>query len=154
MIDSIEYPVVILIVGMFAFAFTFGFILSVCALISRWHAVSLIKKLHYITILILFVVALNFIYGMIIVETLIMGGTAGHGKFEQGQYYLGEFVYTPVSSSTFLICKYYEIAVLSTFILSSIAACITYYMQEAPRETLSSKVIEGIRKKGMTKRKL
>ncbi|MHC4756824.1 MAG: hypothetical protein ACYTBP_16995 [Planctomycetota bacterium] len=147
MIDNIEYLVVILIMGMFAFASAYGFILSVCVLISRWHAVSTIKKLHYITILILFVAALNFICGMGIVETLIMGGTAGHGKFEQGQYYLGEVVYTPVSSSTFLICKYYEIAVLSTFVLSSIAACITFYMQEEPKETISLKVIKEIIKK-------
>ena len=84
---------------------------------------------------------------MAIVETLIMGGTAGHGKFEQGQYYLGEHVYTPVSASTFLICKYYEIAVLSTFVLSAIAACITYYIQEEPKETISSKVIDEMIKK-------
>ena len=140
MIDNVEYLTIILVGGMFALGCTCGFILFVCVLISRWHAVSLIKKLHYITILIFFVGALNFIYGILIFETLVMGGNALHGKFEQGQFYLGELVYTPVSSSTFLICKYYEIAVLSTFILSSIAACITYYMQEAPRETLSSKV--------------
>jgi hypothetical protein len=91
--------------------------------------------------------ALNFIFGIGILETLVMGGTAHHGKFEQGQYYLGEIVYTPVSSTTFFICKYYEIAVISTFILSFIAACITYYMQEEPRETFSSKVIAEIRKK-------
>jgi hypothetical protein len=75
-----------------------------------------------------------------------MGGTAGHGKFEQGQYYLGEVVYTPVSSSTFLICKYYEIAVILTFFLSSIMAFFTYIMQEEPRETLSSKVITVVTK--------
>jgi hypothetical protein len=148
MIDNMENPVaVILLVCMFAFAFTYGFVLSVRVLISRWHAVSEMKKLHYISILILFVTALNFIYGMIIVETLIMGGTAGHGKFEQGQYYLGEVVYTPVSSSTFLICKYYEIAVILTFFLSSIMAFFTYIMQEEPRETLSSKVITVVTKR-------
>ena len=147
MVDNVEYLIVILLCGIFALAFTYGFFLSVCVLIYRWHVVSLMKKLHYITILILFVVALNFLYGMVIVETLVMGGTALHGKFEQGQYYLGEIVYTPVSSSTFLICKYYEIAVLTTFVSSIIAACITYYMQEEPRETLSSKVIDEITKK-------
>lgn len=144
----LEYLVIILLIGMFALAFTCGFVLIVCVLISRWHAVSQIKKIHYITILILFFGALNFLYGMIIVETLVMGGTAGHGKVENGQFYLGEVVYTPVSSSTFLICKYYETAVMSTLVLSAIAAFITYYMQEEPRETLSSKVIAGIIKKG------
>jgi len=148
MIDNVEYLTIILVGGMFALGCTCGFILFVCVLISRWHAVSLIKKLHYITILIFFVGALNFIYGILIFETLVMGGNALHGKFEQGQFYLGELVYTPVSSSTFLICKYYEIAVFSTFVLSPIAACITYYMQEEPRETFSSKVIAGIIKKG------
>ena len=147
MIDNVEYLIIVLVCGMFAFAFTYGFILSVCVLIYRWHVVSLIKKLHHVTILIIFVAALNFIYGMVIVETLIMGGTALHGKFEQGQYYLGEIVYTPVHSSTFLICKYYEIAVISTFVLSTIAAFITYCMQEEPRETMSSEVIAGIMKK-------
>jgi hypothetical protein len=149
MIDNIEYPVVvILVMGMFALASTYGFILSVCVLISRWHAVSTIKKLHYIAVVVCCVGAVNFICGMGIVESLIMGGTALNGKFEQGQYYLGQGGdYTPVSSSTFLICKYYEVAVLLTFSLSAIAACITYYMQEEPKETLSSKVIDEMIKK-------
>ncbi len=148
MIDNVVYLTIIFVGGIFALACTSGFILFVCVLISRWHAVSLVKKLHYITILIFFVGALNFIYGICIFETLVMGGNALHGKFEQGQFYLGEIVYTPVSSSTFLICKYYEIAVLSTFVLSIIAAFSTYYMQEEPRETFSSNTIAGIIKKG------
>lgn len=149
MVDYIRYPVVvILVMGMFALTSTYGFILSVCVLISRRHVVSTIKKLHYIAIVVFFAGAVNFICGMGIVEPLIMGGTALHGKFEQGQYYLGEWGhYTPVFSSTFSICKYYETAVLSTFVLSAIAACITYYMQEEPKETLSSKVIDEMIKK-------
>jgi hypothetical protein len=149
MIDNIEYPVVvILVMGMFALTFTCGFILSVCVLISRWHAVSTTKRLHYIAIVVCGVGAVNFICGMGIVESLIMGGGALIGKFEQGQYYLGQWGdYTPVSSSTFSICKYYEVAVLLTFSLSAIAACITYCMQEEPKETLSSKVIDEMIKK-------
>lgn len=94
-----------------------------------------------------FMGGLNFVGGMLIVETLIMGGTALHGKIEGDQYYLGEIVYTPVSSSTFLICKYYEITIMTIFAISSIAALITYYQQERPRETLSLKSFNAIIKK-------
>jgi hypothetical protein len=139
--DSIE----LICLGMFVIAFVCGFFSAVCVLIWRWHAISQIKKLHYITIVVCFVGALNFICGIGIVETGIMGGRALNGKIEQDQFYLGGGgEYTPVSSATFLICKYYEISILLIIGLSLMAAFITYSMQEEPKETLSSKVIAEI----------
>ena len=112
------------------------FALSMRALIRRWRAVSLIKKLHYIACLVLCVGVMNFVCGMGIVELYILGGSATNGKIEQGQFYLGQYgIYTPVSSFTFWTCKYYEIFVLVTC-MSLPAAFITYRMQEEPRETV------------------
>ena len=113
------------------------FFVSIRIVIRRWRAASLIKKRHYIAHLAFCIGFVNFICGMVIVETFIMGGTARIGKVEQGQFYLGEHgIYTPVSSTTFWICKYYETFVLLIFALSAPAAVITYYMQEEPRETV------------------
>jgi hypothetical protein len=148
MAGSVANPCVIVFAVLFIIPCVCAFFMSICALIYRWHAISPIKKLHYIAIIITIFGGLNFLLGICVVEVGIMGGTAVNGKFEQGQFYLGEHgVYTPVSTSTFFTCKYYEVSVLLTVLFSFVAALITYHMQEEPKETLSSKVIAKITRK-------
>lgn len=148
MAGSVANPCLIAFAVLFLIPCVGALFMSICVLIYRWHAVSRIKKFHYIVVMITIFGGLNFILGMGIVESGIMGGTALNGKFEQGQFYLGEGgVYILVSPSTFFICKYYEISVLLTIFFSFVVAIITYRMQEEPKETLSSKVIAEITRK-------
>ena len=106
---------------------------------KRWELVTIMKRIHYITLLAFVFGGFNFLLGMGIIEVGIMGGTATNGKIEQGEYYLGEHgTYTPVSHATFKICKNYEKFVIFLFVFSFIASGLTYLLQKRPRETLST----------------
>lgn len=137
MADWGAWAFAIAVLGVFAVVFLGLLYLGVRELIRLWPTLSLIAKLHAIVTVVLLFGALNFALGMGIVEVGIMGGTALNGKIEQNQYYLGEHgTYTEVSAKTYVLCLYYEKALLAIIFSSLVGAAVTYVAQRPPRHTI------------------
>ena len=134
--------------SVFAVCSLIAFILMLIVLVCRWRIIYSIARVHYIAILSLTLISMNFMIGMGLIETGILGGTAFRGTIEQDRFYLGRHgVLIPVSRRTYIVCEVYEKSLFILGLLSFITAVSTYHFREKPGEIPNPEGIETAKQK-------